>query len=261
MITAATWNVNSVRARLDRLCAWLDRVRPDVVCLQELKAANTEFPYEALAERGYRAAVHGQKSWNGVAILSRTPLEAVRYGFGDGVDDGEARFVEARTAGIRVVSLYVPNGQVVGSAKWDFKLRWLERLERWLAARATPGEPLLLGGDYNIAPEDRDVARPDEWRGTVLTDDAARAAFRRLLAWGLVDSIRIHHHDVGPFSWWDYRMLGFQKNNGLRIDHVLVTRPLAGVCLEARVDRDERKGKLPSDHAPVVARFEWPETA
>jgi exodeoxyribonuclease-3 len=253
MLTVATYNVNSIRARLDRVLAWLGRAACDVVCLQELKVADEEFPRDAFESAGWHCAVHGQRTYNGVAILSRTPLTGVTAGLGDAVRDPEARLLVAHAAGVRIVSAYVPNGQTVGSAKWTYKLAWLGRLRAWLERSASPGEPLLLAGDFNVAPGDRDVARPDEWRDTVLCHPDARAAFHALLDWGLVDSIRLHHHADGPYTWWDYRMLGFPKNNGLRIDHILVTPDLGRRCREAYVVRDERKGKQPSDHAPVVA--------
>ncbi len=253
MLTVATYNVNSIRARLDRVLAWLGRAACDVVCLQELKVADDEFPRDAFESAGWHCAVHGQRTYNGVAILSRTPLTDVTAGLGDGVHDTEARLLVAHVAGVRIASAYIPNGQTVGSSKWAYKLAWLGRLRAWLERSGSPGEALVLAGDFNVAPENRDVARPDEWRDTVLCHADARAAFHTLLEWGLVDSIRLHHHADGPYTWWDYRMLGFPKNNGLRIDHILVTADLGRRCREAYVVRDERKGKLPSDHAPVVA--------
>ena len=252
----ATWNVNSVRARLDRLVALLGREQPDVVCLQELKVTDADFPFEEIRAAGYEAAVHGQKTYNGVAVLSRSPITEAAPGLGDGEEDPEARLISVRTAGVRVVSVYVPNGKLVGSEKWAYKLAWLARLRAYLERTARPDEVLALCGDFNVAPEDRDAARPDEWRGTVLCHEEARSALGTVVAWGLVDTIRLHHQGEGPFTWWDYRMLGFPKNNGLRIDHILATRPLAARCREAYVVRDERKGRLPSDHAPVVAVFE-----
>jgi exodeoxyribonuclease-3 len=254
-VKLATWNVNSVRARLERLIARLGLEQPDVVCLQELKVTDADFPFEEVRAAGYEAAVHGQKTYNGVAVLSRTPITEVASGMGDDADDPEARLISVRTAGVRVISAYIPNGRIVGSESWAYKLGWLARLRAYLKRTARPDEPLALCGDFNVAPEDRDVARPDEWRGTVLCHEEARAAFAAVVAWGLVDTIRLHHTGEGPFSWWDYRMLGFPKNNGLRIDHILATRPLAERCTEAYVVREERKGKLPSDHAPVVAVF------
>lgn len=251
----ATWNVNSVRARLERLLAWLGHEQPDVLCLQELKVTDDDFPRAELEAAGWQLAVHGQKTYNGVAILSRTPLEDVIAGLGDGVDDPEARLLSARTAGVRTVCAYVPNGKTVGSDKWAYKLEWLRRLRAYLDRTADRAQPLLLCGDFNVAPEDRDVARLEEWKDTVLCHEEARERLREIVAWGLVDTIRLHHTGDGPFTWWDYRMLGFPKNNGLRIDHIFATRPLAARCTGAYVVREERKGKLPSDHAPVVAVF------
>jgi exodeoxyribonuclease III len=251
----ATWNVNSVKARKERLLAWLGKHQPDVLCLQETKTEDASFPTEEVAALGYRSALHGQRTYNGVAILSRHGLDDVRRGMNDGGDDTHARLISAISMGVRVISAYVPNGSEVGSDKWAFKLAWLERLQAQLSRHHTPSEPLVLCGDLNIAPDDHDVARPDEWRDSVLCASPARAAFTRLAAWGLRDVLREKHPDGGVYSWWDYRMLGFPKNNGLRIDHILATHTLAQRCTQAVVDREERKGKLPSDHAPVIATF------
>ncbi len=254
----ATWNVNSIRMRQERLAGWLGRAQPDVVCLQEIKVPDAEFPRAELEAAGWHVAVFGQKAYNGVAILSRTPLEDVAVGLSDGGDDTEARLVAATVSGIRAVNVYVPNGRTVGCDKWAYKLAWLERLRGWLERHARPNEKLVLCGDFNVAPEDRDVARPEEWRDTVLCHPLARAGLRKVCDWGLVDTIRLHHtsEEPGPYSWWDYRMLGFAKGNGLRIDHILATPLLAERCTDAYVVRDERKGKQPSDHAPVVAVFD-----
>jgi exodeoxyribonuclease-3 len=257
-VLIATWNVNSIRMRQERLAGWLGRAQPDVVCLQEIKVPESDFPRAELEAAGWHLAVFGQKAYNGVAILSRTPLEDVTTGLSDGVDDSEARLVAAATRGVRIVTVYVPNGRTVGCDKWLYKLAWLERLRAWLARHARTTDRLVVCGDFNVAPEDRDVARPDEWRDTVLCHDAARAGLKSVMDWGLVDTIRLHHtgEGGGPYSWWDYRMLGFAKGNGLRIDHILATKPLAQRCTQAYVVRDERKGKQPSDHAPVVAEFD-----
>jgi exodeoxyribonuclease III len=254
-VLLATWNVNSVRARLDRLLAWLARTGPDVVCLQELKVPGEEFPFDALREAGYHAAVFGQRTYNGVAILSRHAPDEVRPGFGDTEMDDQARLIGATIGGIVVVSAYVPNGQVVGSDKWAYKLAWLGRLRAWLEQAGKPDRPLVLAGDFNVAPEDRDVARPEEWQESVLCHPDARRALRDVMGWGLVDAVRLHDEGPGPWSWWDYRQLAFPRGNGLRIDHVFLTAPLAGRCTRAWVDREERKGKLPSDHAPVVVEL------
>lgn len=250
-----SWNVNSVRARLERLLAFLAREAPDVVCLQELKVPDAEFPHEAVRAAGYHAAIHGQPTYNGVAILARVEPADVQVTLGDGDADPQARLIAATVDGVRIASAYVPNGQVVGSEKWAYKLAWLERLQRWLARTADPAQPLVLCGDFNVAPEDRDAAFPDDWRDSVLFHDDARRALHAVTAWGLVDTVRLHDAGPGPFTWWDYRMLAFPKGNGLRIDHIFATAPLAARCTGTRVDRDERKGKQPSDHAPVIATF------
>lgn len=250
-----SWNVNSVRARLDRLLAFLDRHEPDVVCLQELKVPDEDFPRKAVEAAGYRAAVHGQRTYNGVAILSRVEAGDVRAGMADGTLDEQARLIAATVEGIRVVNVYVPNGQTVGSDKWEYKLAWLERLRGWFERECRPEAPLVLCGDFNVAPDDRDAAQPADWADSVLCHDGARAALRRVTDWGLVDTVRLHHVGPGPYTWWDYRMLAFPKGNGLRIDHILTTSGLAERCSAVWVDRDERKGTKPSDHAPVIAEF------
>lgn len=251
----ATWNVNSIRARLDRLLAWLQKVQPDVLCLQELKVRDGEFPFEPIQAAGYHAAVFGQKTYNGVAILSRVEPQAVERGLPD-ADDDQARLISAKVQGIRVVSAYVPNGQVVGTNKYAYKLDWLRRLREHLESRFQPTIPLVLCGDFNVARDERDVARPDAWAQSVLFHPTARQALEHLLDWGLVDVFRSHHPDGGVYSWWDYRMLAFPKNDGLRLDYLFATEPLARRCFRAEIDREERKGEKPSDHAPVVAEFE-----
>jgi len=248
----ATWNVNSIRARGDRLLRWLESTGPDVVCLQELKVTEEAFPADALREAGFTAAVHGQKTYNGVAILSRDEPESVERGFGDGGDDSQARLISVRVGGVTAVSVYVPNGAEVGSDKWAYKLDWLRRLRAWLDRRDPDREPLAVCGDFNVAPEARDVCDPAAWEASVLFHPEARAALENVRAWGLVDAFRLHHDAPGFYSWWDYRMLAFPRNQGLRIDHVLLSRALAGRCTGAAIDRNERKGKQPSDHAPVV---------
>jgi len=252
----ATWNVNSIRAREERLLRWLGAHQPDVLCLQELKVTEDLFPMLAIRSLGYHAAVHGQKTYNGVAILSRSePLEVER-GFGDGGDDTMARLVAARVGGVHVVSAYVPNGQEVGSDKWAYKMEWMKRLRAWLDRRFAKTDLVALCGDFNVAPEARDVYDPAEWEGSVLFHSEARAALENVKAWGLVDAFRLHHEAPGFYSWWDYRMLAFPKGRGLRIDHVLLSEPLGAKCTAARIDRDERKGKQPSDHAPVVVELD-----
>jgi exodeoxyribonuclease-3 len=252
----ATWNVNSIRMRQERLLAFLGRHAPDVVCLQELKVEDAKFPFAVLEVAGYRSLVHGQKTYNGVAILSRIAATDVLVGLDDGVDDPQARLVSGRIDGVRVVSVYVPNGSVVGSEKWTYKRAFYRRLRSWLEHHADPSEPLALCGDFNVAPEAVDVHDPSAWADDVLFHPEARQDLGLVTGWGLVDTLRACHPDEpGLFSWWDYRMLAFPKGRGLRIDHVFATRALASRCTEAFIDRDERKGDAPSDHAPVVVSF------
>lgn len=254
-VKIATWNVNSVRARLERLLAWLQRAQPDIVCLQELKAKEDAFPYEAIRQAGYHAAVYGQRTFNGVGILSRVEPQDVRRGMGDDVEDSHARFLAARIGEIRVLSAYVPNGQVVGSQQYAYKLDWLRRLRAFLEKHFTAETPLVLCGDFNVARDALDVANPAAWEESVLFHPTSRAALEELLSWGLVDVHRQHHPEGGLYSWWDYRMLAFPKNDGLRLDYVFATQPLALRSTSTEIDRQERKGEKPSDHAPVVATF------
>ena len=252
----ATWNVNSVRAREERVLAWLEKVSPDVLCLQELKVTDDKFPVEAVGEAGYRASVFGQKTYNGVAILSREEPGEVRRGLED--DDAQARLIWATFGELHVISAYVPNGQAVGSEKYAYKMAWYERLLDRLDAWFSPEDKVVLCGDFNVARDDADVANPEAWAQSTLCHETSREAWGRLCGWGLVDVFREKHPEGGVYSWWDYRNLGFPKNDGLRIDHILATPPVAKTCTGAFIDRDERKkgkGGTPSDHAPVVAEF------
>jgi exodeoxyribonuclease-3 len=252
----ATWNVNSIRARQQRLLDFLRQAQPDVLCLQELKATDDVFPYEAVRGAGYHAAVFGQKTYNGVAVLSRDPPSKIELGWGHGAgDDQQARLLAAEIGGLQVISAYVPNGEQVGSAKYVYKLDWMGRLRAYLESRYTPTTPLLVCGDFNVARDDLDVAHPAQWAGTVLCYASARMALERILDWGLVDVFRQRHPEGELYSWWDYRMLAFPRNDGLRLDYIFATESLAQRCTSAEIDRDERKGEKPSDHAPVVAVF------
>ena len=251
----ASWNVNSIRAREERLLRWLDARKPDVVCLQELKVEDQDFPFEAVEAAGYRAAVWGQRTYNGVAILAKTEPALVKKGIDDEVDDLQARLITARVGGLRVVNVYAPNGAEVGTDKWAYKLEWMKRLRAHLDRRFDPREPLVLCGDFNVAPEARDVHDPRAWEPSVLFHRDARAALQQVVAFGLQDTLRLHTQEAGLYSWWDYRMLAFPKNRGLRIDLILATGPVATSCTAASIDRNERKGKQPSDHAPVLAEF------
>lgn len=249
-----TWNVNSIRSRLDRLVAWLAAVQPDVVCLQELKTTDDAFPLDAIREAGYHAAFFGQKTYNGVAILSRREPADVRRGL-PGFEDPEARLISAKIGRLWVASVYVPNGQEVGTAKYQYKLNWLARFRAFAAETLDPKRPMALCGDFNIARDDLDVYDPAGWADSVLFTPAMREELAALLGQGWRDLLRERHPEGHVYSWWDYRMLAFPKNRGLRLDYILASESLARHCREAEVDRQQRKGEKPSDHAPVVAEF------
>ena len=251
-----SWNINSLRRREDLLLGWLVRTEPDIVCLQETKCTDEQFPELALRGVGYHSAFHGQKSYNGVAILSRTALEDVRMSLCDEEDDPQARVISAVIGSARVYSVYAPNGQAVGSPAYQYKLRWYTRLTSCLRLRERLDQPLAVCGDFNVAPGDEDVYDPQLWRGAIMCSDGEREAFQQLCEAGLTDTLRLHHREGSLFSWWDYRMLAFPKNRGLRIDAILASDALAKRCVGAGIEREMRKGREPSDHAPVWAEFE-----
>ena len=251
-----SWNINSLRRQQDRLLGWLAETNPDIVCLQETKCTDDQFPELALRGAGYHSAFHGQKSYNGVAILSRSALQDVRASLCDEEYDPQARVIAATIGSVRVYSVYAPNGQAVGSPAYDYKLKWYARLEKCLREKERLEQPVAVCGDFNVAPKDEDVYDPALWRGAIMCSDGERAAFGQLCGAGLIDTLRIHHSEPGLFSWWDYRMLAFPKNRGLRIDAILASKSLAGHCRAAGIEREMRKGKEPSDHAPVWAEFE-----
>ena len=254
-----TWNVNSVGVRKDRLVKLLERWSPDVLCLQELKCVDEKFPWESVQAAGYHASVFGQKTYNGVALLSKVAPKSVSKSFGDDEDDPAARFIVGEFPGqLHVASLYVPNGQAVGSDKYTYKLRWLHRLKTYLEQHSATKTRLILAGDYNIAPTDADVYDPKAWEGEVLCSAAEREALRSLEALGYHDAYRLLQAQEKAFTWWDYRMLAFPKNLGLRIDLLLVSESLKGAVKSCQVDRDERKGEKPSDHAPVILDLDLP---
>ena len=255
----ATWNVNSLKARQERVEEWLAYAHPDVVCLQETKLADAAFPHLAFSALGYESVHHGYNQWNGVAILSTVGIEAVTTGFADDVVDpyeGDARLIAATCGGVRIVSVYVPNGREVGSEFYERKLAWLECLHDWLSATGSPEQPLAVLGDFNVAPEDRDVWSSKAFAGSTHVTDLERAAVSRLCDWGMVDVFRAMYPDDRLFSYWDYRRGDFHEHRGMRIDLVLATAPLAAGATWAIVDRNARKGKLPSVHAPVVIDFD-----
>lgn len=266
----ATWNVNSLKARLDKVWWWLERARPDVLLMQETKLSDADAPVAEFAERGYELAHHGEGRWNGVAIASRCGISDVARNFGEPLraaqteahDDepfAEARMISALCGDVRVVCVYAPNGRVVGSPFYEAKLAWFDRLARWLRDARDPNEPLVVGGDFNVAPTDVDVWDPAAAHGGTHVSPAERAAFDRLSEWGLVDVYRAQHPDARRYTWWDYRAGHFQKNFGMRIDHLLATPALAKRVKWAEIDREARKGKpTPSDHAPLVIDVDAP---
>lgn len=259
----ATWNVNSLNARLARVEEWIDYASPDVLCLQETKLADASFPALSFSARGYEHISHGSGRWNGVAILSRVGLESPKRSFSvpGREETAHDRFVSAVCGGIEVVSVYVPNGRLVGSEHYYEKLRWLETLEEHIRAEGPLDRPLAVMGDFNVAPEDRDVWDPSEFIGATHVSAEERAALRHVEELGLVDAFRTVYEQEGLFSWWDYRAGNFHKHRGMRIDLVLVSEQLAKRVRWALVDRNARKGKQPSDHAPVVVDIDYGDQA
>ncbi|HTP94866.1 MAG TPA: exodeoxyribonuclease III [Burkholderiales bacterium] len=251
----ATWNVNSLKVRLPQLLDWLRLRQPDVVCLQETKLEDAKFPTAEIDAAGYRALYCGQKTYNGVAILSRDPATDPLTAL-PGRADEQKRLLAASVGGVRIVCAYVPNGQSVDSDKYRYKLDWLAALTGWLGAELVRHPKLVLAGDYNIAPEERDVHDPRAWEGQVLFSAPEREAFQRLLALGLKDSFRLFEQAPGSFTWWDYRLNAFRRKLGLRIDHILASEALAPLCRACSIDIEPRRNERPSDHAPVVAEFE-----
>lgn len=252
----ATWNLNSIRAREGRLLEWLAAQQPDVVCLQELKVVDEAFPFDSLRAAGYHSAVLGQRTYSGVAILSREePLEVER-GFAGDPDPAQSRLIGARFGDVFVLSAYFPNGGEIGTERAAYKVEWMKRLREHLDRRFDPKQPLALCGDFNVAPEERDVHDPKAWQMSVLFHKQMRAALEHVRGFGLVDVFRRHNAGAGLYSWWDYRMLAFPKDRGLRIDHIYATLALAARSSAAFIDRPQRKGQQPSDHAPVIAEFQ-----
>ena len=251
----ATWNVNSLKVRLPQVLAWLAEAGPDVLALQEIKQPDQDFPAEALQAAGYHGISNGQRTYNGVALLSRQPpSDPVRAL--PGSEDPQRRVLAATIDGVRIVNLYVPNGQAVDSEKYQYKLEWLERLRDYLADELKAHERLVVLGDFNIAPEDRDVHDPELWRGRVLFSEPEHAALKRLTDLGLVDLFRQFDQPEDAFSWWDYRAAAFRRNRGLRIDLILGSHTMAERCVASAIDPEPRGWERPSDHAPVWAEFE-----
>jgi exodeoxyribonuclease-3 len=258
-VQIATWNVNSIKSRIDLLTRWLEEARPDVVCLQEIKCVDDAFPRSAIEDLGYHVAVHGQKAYNGVAILSKTPLEDVTTGLAGDEEDEQARFLEVVTStgsgAVRVAGIYLPNGNPAPGPKYDYKLAWMERLRAHAAARLLLEEPFVIAGDYNVIPERRDARRPDIWLKDALFLPETRAAWRRLLALGLTDALRAADDQGDVYTFWDYQAGAWQKNDGIRIDHLLLSPQAADRFVGVRIDKHVRSWERPSDHVPAVAEL------
>jgi len=254
-VRLATWNVNSLTARMPRVLGWIDEHQPDILCMQETKQADDAFPSAEFGELGYESVHHGDGRWNGVALLSRVGLENAVRGFSSAEDEHGCRIVAATCGGIRVHSVYVPNGRTIDHEQYGFKLAWLARLATSLADSCDPGSDVAVCGDFNIAPDDRDVYDPAAFVGATHVSDAERQALAVLLDWGLEDVYRRHHADGGVFSWWDYRAGDFHQGRGMRIDLVLMSRSLAERSTSVLIDRNARKGQKPSDHAPVLVEL------
>jgi exodeoxyribonuclease-3 len=255
----ATWNVNSVNARLETVVRWFEEAQPDVACLQEIKCVDEKFPAEAFERLGYNLAVHGQKSYNGVAILSKRPLEDVRRGLPDGDGDDHARYIEAVVSGpqpVRVASIYLPNGNPLGTEKFAYKLAWMERLRRHAESLLAFEEPLALVGDYNVIPEDRDAEFPKNWGEDALAQPETRAAFRRLKWLGLTEAYLQADGAPGAYTFWDYQAGAWQRNNGIRIDHALLSPQAADRLRGVSIHRDVRSWDKPSDHVPLVIELD-----
>ncbi len=250
MLKLASWNVNSLRVRLEQVLQWLESSHVDIVALQETKLIDEQFPTQLFNDHGFHVSFSGQKTYNGVAIISRHPVEEVVTDI-PGFNDPQRRILAATIAGIRLINLYVPNGAAVGTDKFEYKLMWLENVTAFIEQQLSLYPNVAVVGDFNIAPDDRDVHSPEEWVGCVLVSPQERKAFSALLAMGLKDSFRNFTQEGNHFSWWDYRAAGFRRNRGLRIDHILLSEPLNALCLESCIDVEPRRSERPSDHTPV----------
>jgi exodeoxyribonuclease-3 len=250
----ATWNINSIRARIDRLLAWLDRQRPDLLCLQETKVHDEAFPRDALEAAGWRVEIFGQRTYNGVALISREPLEDVARGFSGCPPDTGSRVIGCRFRGVRVLNVYVPNGQEVGAPKYAMKLGWLDALTAWVRETWELSGAGIICGDFNITPEERDVFDGERHRGKILCSDPEREKFRNLAALGFTDAVRMFTQEPKVYTYWDYGFW-FGRNLGYRLDHFLLTKPVAARCTGVLIDKEERAGDKVSDHAPVIAEI------
>ena len=251
----ATWNVNSILARMPSVMRWLDDVKPDVLCLQETKCTDDKVPLEIFEERGYHCQLFGQQSYNGVAILTRGVCETSQRGFLNDTSEAQSRLITTNFNGINIVNVYIPNGQMVGSEKFHFKLDWLRKLREFLDENYEPLTPVLLCGDFNVAPEERDVHDPRLWTGRIMFSEPEHAALQGVKDWGFTDAFRLHTEEGGKFTWWDYRAGAFRRNLGLRIDHIWISEPMLSRSMKTWIDIEPRRWERPSDHAPVIAEF------
>lgn len=251
MLKVATWNVNSLKVRLEQVLEWLQSTQVDVLALQETKMTDDVFPASAFTERGYQVVFSGQKTYNGVAIISKNPMSEVLTDI-PGLDDPQRRILAVTIEGIRIIDLYIPNGAELTSDKYLYKLDWLAKVNAFIKQQLAQYPKVIVLGDFNIAPEDRDVHDPKEWEGAVLVSPKEREAFYTMVDSGLFDSFRKFEQEEQQFSWWDYRAAGFRRNRGLRIDHILLSQPLYDLCQSATIDKEPRKAERPSDHAPVL---------
>ncbi|PQO22086.1 exodeoxyribonuclease III [Rhodobacteraceae bacterium WD3A24] len=255
----ASFNINGIKARLAALSAWLDDAAPDIVLLQEIKTVDEGFPREPFEERGYNIATHGQKGFNGVAILSKYPLEDVVRGLPGGEEDDQARWIEATVTGrrpVRLCGLYLPNGNPAPGPKFDYKIAWMDRLKARAAELLRTEEPVVMGGDYNVIPQDADAARPEAWAEDALALPESRAGFRRILHLGYTDAFRARHRGAGHYTFWDYQGRAFERGNGIRIDHMLLSPQAADLLDACRIDTGPRAGEKPSDHSPILIELD-----
>ena len=251
----ATWNVNSILARMPLVLRWLDDVKPDVVCMQETKCTDDKFPTLIFQERGYRCQLFGQQSYNGVAILTRSQCETTHRGYPGDDETAQSRLITSTVNDIHIVNVYIPNGQAVGSEKYEMKLAWMRRLREFFDQNYDPRRPVLLCGDFNVAPEERDVHDVRLWQGRIMFSEQERATLQSIKDWGFTDAFRLHNEEGGKFTWWDYRAGAFRRNQGLRIDHVWITEPLVSRSVRTWIDLEPRTWEKPSDHAPMIAEF------
>ena len=251
----ATWNVNSILARMASVTRWLDDVKPDVLCMQETKCTDDKFPTLVFQERGYRCQLFGQQSYNGVAILSRCECQTTHRGYPGDDETAQSRLITSSVNDIQIVNVYIPNGQAVGSEKYEMKLAWMRRLREFFDQNYDPSRPVLLCGDFNVAPEERDVHDVRLWQGRIMFSEQERATLQQIKKWGFTDAFRLHTEEGGKFTWWDYRAGAFRRNLGLRIDHMWITEPLASRSVRSWIDLEPRTWQKPSHHPPVIAEL------